>query len=81
MSTRTPSKNRPAASPVTRLRAPALDSIPTVAEAKRRLAAAAGREQPWLHLTPAFEEAMARAEEEAGGFLGGPEAYDLSGED
>ncbi len=81
MSTRTPSKKRPAARSLTRLRAPALDPIPTIAEAKRRLAAAAGREQPWLHLTPEFEEAMARAEEEAGGFLGGPEAYPLSDEE
>lgn len=81
MSTRTPSKNRPAARPVTRLRAHSLASIPTVAEAKRRLAAAAGRAQPWLHLSPEFEEAMARAAEEAGGFLGGPEAYTLSGEE
>lgn len=75
MSTRTPSKNRPVARSITRSRMPVVDPIPTVAEAKRRLAAAAGRAQPWLHLTPEFEEAMARAEEEAGGFLAGPEDY------
>jgi len=79
VSTRTPPTNRTVTRSVARSRA--ADPIPTIAEAKRRLAAAAGREQPWLHLTPAFKEAMARAEEEAGGFLGGPEAYDLSGED
>ncbi len=73
MSTRTPSKNRMSARSITRRPEPAADPIPTIAEAKRRLAAAAGREQPWLHLTPEFKEAMARAEEEAGGFLGGPD--------
>jgi len=51
------------------------DPIPTVEEAKRRLAAASGRDQPWLHLTPEFKEAMAQAEDAAGGWLVGPEVY------
>ncbi len=48
MSTRTPYKGRPAALPKTEGRARVVDPIPTVDEAKRRLAAAAGAPEPWL---------------------------------
>jgi hypothetical protein len=73
VSTRTPQKGRPAA----RLKAqgPVVDPIPTVEEAKRRLAAASGRDRPWLHMTPEFEAQMAEAEEAAGGWLVGPDVY------
>jgi hypothetical protein len=74
-STRTPHKGRPAARPATGKNARAVDPIPTVEEAKRRLAAACGRERPWLHLTPEFEAQMAEAEDAAGGWLVGPEIY------
>jgi len=46
-------------------RARAADPIPTVEEAKRRLAAAAGRPQPWL--TPEGIALLAQAEEVADG--------------
>ncbi len=77
MSTPTPSTWHFAGLPETggRKRARAADPIPTLEEAKRRLAAAAGRDRPWLHLTPEFEAQMAEAEEEAGGRLVGPEVY------
>ncbi len=75
MSTRTPFKGRPAALPARGARMRAVDSIPTVEEAKRRLAAAAGRDRPWLTMSAEDAEAMTRAEDAAGGWLVGPEVY------
>jgi hypothetical protein len=46
--------------------------IPTIEEAKRRLAAAAGRPEPWLTMSVEDAAAVAKAEEEAGGWLLGP---------
>jgi hypothetical protein len=73
VSTRTPNKARPVVP--TRLggsrRVRAGDPIPTVEEAKRRLAAAGP--DPWL--TPEGIDALGQAEEAAGGWLVGPKVY------
>ncbi len=75
VSIRTPQKGRPTALPARGARVRAVGPIPTVEEAKRRLAAAAGRDRPWLTMNAEDEEAMARAEDAAGGRLVGPEIY------
>jgi hypothetical protein len=78
MSIRTPPKGRPGELAKTKGRGRIVDTIPTIEEAKRRLAAAAGRDRPWLHLAPEFEVQMAEVEEAAGGWLVGPEVYQPS---
>ncbi len=72
MSSRKPSKNPPVAQPKTSRRPRLADPIPTVEEAKRRLAAAAGIPQPWLIMSPENEAAMEEMENIAGGWFVGP---------
>ncbi len=78
MNARTPLKPQGAAlssSSGSRNRALSGQSIPTVEEAKRRLAAAAGRPEPWL--TPEGMAMLEQAEEASGGVFG-PKTYQPS---
>jgi hypothetical protein len=70
VNTRPPHKARPATLSAAdgRNHVRAEGAIPTIAEARRRLAAAGP--DPWV--TPAALEAMGQAEEAAGGWLVGP---------
>lgn len=67
-------KNRPVALPATSRRSRRADPIPTVAEAKRRLAlaAAAGLNGPWLNMSDENQAAMEEMEKIAGGCFVGP---------
>jgi len=72
MSSRKPPKDQPVAPPKPSRRSRRADPIPTVEEAKRRLAAAAGIRQPWLTVSPENEAAMEEMEKIAGGWFVGP---------
>ncbi len=74
MSARKPPKDRPVALPTTSSRSRRADPIPTVEEAKRRLAlaAAAGLHEPWLTMSAEDEAAMEEMEKIAGGWFVGP---------
>jgi hypothetical protein len=69
MSSRKPPKYRAVALPATSRHSRRPDPIPTVEEAKRRLAAAAGLPQPWLTMSAEDAAAVAEAEKAAGGWL------------
>ncbi len=72
MSARKPPKDRLVALPTTTRRSRGANPIPTVEEAKRRLAAAAGIPQPWLTISAEDEVAMEEMEKIAGGWFVGP---------
>jgi len=72
VSSRKPQNRRPAVTSGKTRRERLVDPIPTIEEARRRLAAAAGRPEPWLTMSDEDAAAMAKAEEEAGGWLVGP---------
>jgi hypothetical protein len=72
MSSRKPPKDLAVPLPTTSRRSRRTDPIPTVEEAKRRLAAAAGIRQPWLTVSPENEAAMEEMEKIAGGCFVGP---------
>ncbi len=70
MNARTPLKPQgaPLSSSGSRPHARVVQAIPTVEEAKRRLAEAAGRPEPWL--TPEGMAMLEQAEEASGGVFG-----------